>query len=177
MPDKMPAQFPFRFLPSPEWLGCGRQAGIQPEIVEQPIHAQLQQIMLIQFHGVLERAFQQPHVLQRKRLNFQWNNRLHLQFPIVARQRIGVGWDRQQKDYGREGTANLAERGGESSRGLQSTDTAASEDRVAERRLKRQRCQVVQPSLSYGDMCGRVVRGLKSTATLTSSLSDALPPQ
>ena len=47
------------------------QARVEAERVQQPVHVERQQILLVQVLRVLERPVEQAHVAQRKRLRLQ----------------------------------------------------------------------------------------------------------
>ena len=60
----MAAQFALGFLPAAVWLGGCRQAGGQPERVEQPVGFEAQEVFLVEFLRMFERAVQQFDVGQ-----------------------------------------------------------------------------------------------------------------
>jgi hypothetical protein len=75
----------------PASLPRGRQPRVDPEIVQQLVHLEREEVLPVQVHRVLEGPLQQPHVLEPEGPCLERNDRLNLDLCEAIRQRIGPG--------------------------------------------------------------------------------------
>ncbi len=78
MAHEMPAEFAFGFFPAAQRFGRRGQSGIDAEIVEQAVHVERQEILLVQFHGALKGTVQEAHIHKRKSMNLKRNRGRYL---------------------------------------------------------------------------------------------------
>ena len=71
MADEMPPHLALRLFPPAQRLGRGGQAGVDAEGVQQPVRVEAQQVLVVEFLGVLERAVQQADLRQGERFDLQ----------------------------------------------------------------------------------------------------------
>src|SRR2546425_10127951 len=98
MTETMAPQLDIRRFPPTERLGRRRQSRVHSEVVQQPIHVNAQQILLIAQHCLAEGPVQQAHVFQVKRISSEWNFVAKVDLGVFLRSRPGKSCRRSDHD-------------------------------------------------------------------------------
>jgi hypothetical protein len=99
MADKMAAELAVRLFPSAERGGRGWQAGVHPEIVEQPVRVEFMEVLPIPLHRLSKRSVEKADILEGKRASDESHDRPHfLDTPLLSRFASGLDKNYQAQE-------------------------------------------------------------------------------